>query len=124
MARRSDQGPTLELYRELERAYLHFNRVLFDNILPAGILTLQRKPRRMYGYFAGDRFGHRRRPLQPVDELAMNPMHFGARSTRDTLSTLAHEMVHVWHGSAGFVPESDQAIARIGEWLKPKLNLA
>ena len=33
------------------------------------------------------------------------------------------EMVHVWHGSAGFVPESDQAIARIGEWLKPKLGV-
>jgi len=34
------------------------------------------------------------------------------------------EMVHVWHGSAGFVPESDQAIARIGEWLKPKLSVS
>ncbi len=33
------------------------------------------------------------------------------------------EMVHVWHGSAGFVPESDQAIARIGEWLKPRLGV-
>lgn len=34
------------------------------------------------------------------------------------------EMVHVWHGSAGFVPESDQAIERIGQWLKPRLGLS
>ncbi|MDH3683795.1 MAG: alpha/beta hydrolase [Acidimicrobiia bacterium] len=33
------------------------------------------------------------------------------------------EMVHVWHGSAGYVPESDQAIARIGEYLRPRLGL-
>jgi epsilon-lactone hydrolase len=30
------------------------------------------------------------------------------------------EMVHVWHASAGFVPESDQAIARIAEYLSER----
>ena len=34
------------------------------------------------------------------------------------------EMVHVWHGSAGYVPESDEAIARIGEYLRPRLGLS
>lgn len=33
------------------------------------------------------------------------------------------EMVHVWHGSAGFVPESDQAIARIAEFGRPLIGL-
>jgi len=33
------------------------------------------------------------------------------------------EMVHVWHASAGFVPEADQAIARIAEYARPKLGL-
>ncbi|MDH4146912.1 MAG: alpha/beta hydrolase [Acidimicrobiia bacterium] len=33
------------------------------------------------------------------------------------------EMVHVWHASAGFVPEADQAIARIAEFSRPKLGL-
>ena len=33
------------------------------------------------------------------------------------------DMVHVWHGSAGYVPESDHAIARIAEFLQPKLGL-
>lgn len=33
------------------------------------------------------------------------------------------EMVHVWHGSAGYVPESDEAIARIAEYLRPRIGL-
>lgn len=33
------------------------------------------------------------------------------------------DMVHVWHGSAGFVPEADQAIARIAEFTRPLLGL-
>lgn len=33
------------------------------------------------------------------------------------------DMVHVWHGSAGFVPESDEAIAGIAAYLRPKLGL-
>ena len=34
------------------------------------------------------------------------------------------DMIHVWHGSAGFVPESDQAIARIAEFTRPLMGLA
>lgn len=34
------------------------------------------------------------------------------------------EMVHVWHASAGFVPESDRAIARIAEVARHRLGLA
>jgi epsilon-lactone hydrolase len=30
------------------------------------------------------------------------------------------EMPHVWHAFAGFLPESDQAIARIGSWLQER----
>jgi acetyl esterase/lipase len=33
------------------------------------------------------------------------------------------EMVHVWQASAGFVPESDKAIARIAEFARPRLGL-
>jgi phosphinothricin tripeptide acetyl hydrolase len=33
------------------------------------------------------------------------------------------EMVHVFQASAGFVPESDQAIARIAEFARPRLGL-
>ena len=34
------------------------------------------------------------------------------------------EMIHVFQASAGFVPESDQAIARIAEFCRPKLGLS
>jgi acetyl esterase/lipase len=34
------------------------------------------------------------------------------------------EMPHVWHVFAGFLPEADQAIARIGKWLQVKLSAA
>ncbi len=33
------------------------------------------------------------------------------------------EMIHVWHGSAGFVPEADEALARIAAFLQPHLGL-
>jgi acetyl esterase/lipase len=34
------------------------------------------------------------------------------------------EMTHVWHGSAGYVPEADAAIARIAEFARPLVGLA
>jgi acetyl esterase/lipase len=34
------------------------------------------------------------------------------------------EMQHVFQSSAGNMPEADDAIARIGAWLRPKLGLA
>jgi acetyl esterase/lipase len=32
------------------------------------------------------------------------------------------EMVHVWHASAGFVPESDAALDRIAAVTRPRLG--
>ncbi|MFT7599472.1 MAG: monoterpene epsilon-lactone hydrolase [Acidimicrobiales bacterium] len=40
-----------------------------------------------------------------------------------TLEVWPH-MVHVWHGSAGHVPEADQAIERMAEFAKPLLGLS
>jgi acetyl esterase/lipase len=31
------------------------------------------------------------------------------------------EMPHVWHAFVGMLPESDQAVARIGEWLRQQI---
>lgn len=36
-----------------------------------------------------------------TDEIALNPMHFEARGDKDVLSTLAHEMVHLWQHHFG-----------------------
>ena len=94
--------PTNESYEELQKAYDHYNVALFANRLPSCLITLQRKSQRVLGYFSHDRF-ESAEGLN-TDELAMNPMHFHTRSTEAALSTLVHEMVHVWqahHGKPG-----------------------
>jgi predicted SprT family Zn-dependent metalloprotease len=53
-----------------------------------------------YGYFAPERFGSRD-GATITDEIALNPQHFAGRSAKKTLSTLVHEMVHLWHQHFG-----------------------
>jgi predicted SprT family Zn-dependent metalloprotease len=90
--------PTQETYNELQQAYDFFNARLFAGQLPPCLLTLQRK-NRTYGYFSGHRWEN---PGGAVaDEIAMNPAHFARRSVRDVLSTLAHEMAHLWQHHFG-----------------------
>ena len=47
------------------------------------------------GYFASRRFKTRNGDAF-IDEIALNPTYFAERTTKEILSTLAHEMVHVW----------------------------
>ncbi|MEO1660102.1 MAG: SprT-like domain-containing protein [Pseudomonadota bacterium] len=90
--------PTRETYDALQNAYDHFNWALFENALPNCLITLQRKGR-TYGYFGSQRF--QRSDGTPCDEIALNPIHFKTRSDIETLSTLAHEMVHLWQAHFG-----------------------
>jgi hypothetical protein len=82
-------------YNNLEAAYDWFNADLFEGRLPAVLITLQRKAR-CYGYFSHKRFKSRRDGDEHIDELALNPAEFDGRTDMDILSTLAHEMAHVW----------------------------
>lgn len=94
--------PTEQTYYELQQAYDYFNANLFNSELPECLLTLQRKSARVNGYFSPKRFVDIN--YQSADELAMNPIHFHERGTKAVLSTLVHEMVHVWqehHGKPG-----------------------
>lgn len=83
--------PAIKAYSELQQAYDWFNVVLFEKALPDLLITLQRG-RNTFGYFAPERFTGE----SSISELAMNPDYFGGRSLADMLSTLVHEMVHVW----------------------------
>lgn len=85
--------PTKQVYTELQTAYDYFNRRFFSGQLPPCLITMQRK-NRTYGYFSGDRWANTTGTVR--DEIAMNPMHFATRRVEDVLSTLAHEMVHLW----------------------------
>jgi hypothetical protein len=72
---------------------------LFGGTLPRCLITMQRK-NKSYGYFAGDRFGTRD-DEEITDEIALNPSHFRERTTEQSLSTLVHEMVHLWQHHGG-----------------------
>jgi predicted SprT family Zn-dependent metalloprotease len=91
--------PTAQTYTELQQAYDYFNTALFGGQLPPCLITLQRRSR-TYGYFSGDRWTDRQGAAR-TDEIAMNPAHFATRRVEDVLSTLAHEMAHLWQYHLG-----------------------
>src|SRR5687768_8942428 len=93
------RNPTIRTYTGLTLAYKFFNKRLFAGELPPCLITMQRK-NKTYGYFAGRRFGTRD-GKEITDEIALNPTHFRARSTEQGLSTLVHEMAHLWQHHHG-----------------------
>lgn len=80
-------------------AYNHFNTALFNGQLVPCIIHMHRKSK-CYGYFAGARFGNKDASVM-VDEIALNPSTFATRSIEEILSTLVHEMVHLWQHHHG-----------------------
>jgi len=89
-------------YRAFQEAYDFFNADLFAGSLPHVLVTLQRHAKAL-GYFSPDRFTARTEKAA-AHELAMNPDSFTGRSDEEILSTLAHEMAHVWQQSHGTPP--------------------
>jgi predicted SprT family Zn-dependent metalloprotease len=66
------------------------------------LVTLQRHAKAR-GYFAPERFNGRTHKAT-VHELALNPDTFTGRTDEEILSTLAHEMAHVWQQTHGEPP--------------------
>ena len=93
-------SPTEEAYADFYTAWDYFNGVLFENKLPDCLITMQRS-KRSRGFFASERFGHRQRNTEIVDEIALNPATFLDRTDREIVSTLVHEMVHEWQHHFG-----------------------
>ncbi len=104
------KSPTItsQQYSVLDEAYKHFNKTLFKNELPDCMLLLHRKGKHNLGYFHPERFVSRdevakreakkikQDDVHYIDELSLNPDNFIGYSDTAILSTLAHEMVHVW----------------------------
>ena len=86
-------------YTSLDAAYDHFNRELFSGQLPPCLITMQRH-KGAYGYFSGERFASIDNQ-EVTDEIALNPAHFASRTPSQTLSTLVHEMCHLWQHHFG-----------------------
>ena len=95
-------SPTQATYEALNTAYAFFNAELFGGTLPACLITMQRR-NRTYGYFAGGRFASAD-GKEVTDEIALNPTHFRERTDEQVLSTLAHEMAHLWQHHHGTPP--------------------
>lgn len=96
-----DTKPTQQ-YSTFQAAYDYFDAHLFGRELPPCMITLNRKPN-CRGYFSPDRFKHRGQG-QTTHEIALNPDVFSSCTDREILSTLVHEMVHLWqqeHGRPG-----------------------
>jgi hypothetical protein len=92
--------PTHRTYTGLDAAYDHFNRELFAGTLPSCLITMQRH-KGAYGYFSGERFARLASPEEVTDEIALNPATFATRTPTAILSTLAHEMCHLWQHHRG-----------------------
>ena len=93
--------PTEATYESLQRAFVFYNDALFGGALCQCLITIQDQDG-SHGYFIGNRFRTKRGKLLR-DEISLNPEDF-ARSDRRVLSTLVHEMVHLWqhhHGKPG-----------------------
>ncbi len=89
-------------YRAFQEAYDYLNGKLFGGTLPDVLVTLQRHARSR-GYFAAERFAGRNDESR-AHELALNPDAFAGRTDREVISTLLHEMVHLWQQEYGTPP--------------------
>lgn len=74
-------------------AYDHFNLTLFQDKLPACLITLQRE-KKTCGYFSQERFADL--DGRTTDEIALNPAYFAVVPLVETMQTLVHEMAHQW----------------------------
>ena len=92
--------PTAE-HLKLNQAYDFFNKKLFGGELPDCMITMQRK-NQTAGYFWAEQFKSRDADApQFTDEIAMNPEVFALQGDKDILSTLVHEMCHLWQQHFG-----------------------
>jgi hypothetical protein len=91
-------------YSAIQQAYDFLNQELFSGCkLPDLLVTFQRHAKSR-GYFAAERFHGRVAKDSVAHELALNPDGFVNRNDESILSTLVHEMTHVWQHTHGKVP--------------------
>lgn len=100
----------------LAYAFRFFNHRLFGGCLPDAMVILHRK-NGARGYHQSDAYRARSEDAaQPfVNEIALNPDAFAGRTDRQILSTLVHEMCHLWQAVWG---QHYRAGAHNKEWVR------
>jgi predicted SprT family Zn-dependent metalloprotease len=86
-------------YQIANQAFIYFNKILFNDQLPPAAITLQHRRPSLYGYFHRHRF--RNITGDYAHEIVLNPDTFLDRSMVEILSTLIHEMAHLWQHEFG-----------------------
>ena len=92
-------------YKALDKAFRHFNKALFNSTLPDVMFTLNRR-KYMGGYFWHQIFS-KRGGKERRHEIALNPDYFKGQTDRDIMSTLVHEMCHLWQSEFGTRPSKN-----------------
>lgn len=87
--------PTLLYSSELQQAYDFFNKAIFHGELPECIIVLCNTNKKVLGYYHQDEYLDITSSTI-VDKIALNPQFFASRGLENTLSTLVHEMCHLW----------------------------
>jgi predicted SprT family Zn-dependent metalloprotease len=84
-----------EIHKDLQKAWAHFNRLLFKNALPPCLIILNRKAK-VGGHFVNKLWEHSDSNIDQTDEISLNPDFFKESSDEITLAILVHEMCHQW----------------------------
>ena len=109
IVRSKRKHPTEEVYTDILIAFEWFNERLFEGQLSFPVFTFSRKPR-MLGAFVPYRF--RRVSGESAHEIILNPHYLSLLGDYETLSTLAHEMAHLWREEYGIEATSGRYRSR------------
>lgn len=93
-------APTIEQSVAYTLAYDHFNKHLWGGQLPGCILVFTRNAKSR-GHFANDRWQRLNNDDNSVHEISLNPDCIRNDDLRRVMSTLVHEMVHLWQYEFG-----------------------
>ena len=83
----------MQIYKELQFAFDHFNSRLFNGECQPCLITLQRQANTM-GYMSYNRFA-KMDNSEYLHELALNPEFFGIKPIIEIFQTMVHEMCHL-----------------------------
>lgn len=90
-------------YNNFATAYDYFNEHLFKSELPDCLITLKRDQPGRLGHYQSMIVRHRTDKVT-ADEIALNIASFPNRTDTEILSTLVHEMCHLWQENLGEAP--------------------
>ncbi|SFJ30608.1 SprT-like family protein [Caulobacter sp. UNC279MFTsu5.1] len=88
-----------EGYQEVEMAYDHFNRELFDGGLPGCVFTFRHRANTMICFVANRSVQYC--SVEAGGEVAINPQYLSVVPLLEVAAALVHEAAHVWQWRFG-----------------------